>query len=130
MKVNIFTGGGGESDPEQLTCNLNVHSFSANKFFSVLYFNCRSLLPKIDELAALCAANKHDIVLLKHGMAWLSANVLNSEVAIHNYSLIRLDTNRHGGGVAIVFCTILCHLALLSWNLLLFRCASLVLNYI
>ena len=33
---------------------------------------------------------------------WLSDDVLDSEVAIHNYySLIRLDRNRHGGGVAI-----------------------------
>ena len=83
-------------DPKQLTCNF---SFSANKFFSVLYFNCRSLLPKIDELAALCAANKPDVVCLVE--TWLSADVVNSEVAIHNYSLIRLDRNRHGGGVAI-----------------------------
>ena len=28
---------------------------------------------------------------------WLSANVLDSEVAIHNYSLVRLDRNGHGG---------------------------------
>ena len=81
------------------TNHLNAHSFSANKQFSVLHFNCGSLLPKIDELAALCAANKPDVVCLVE--TWLSADVLNSEVVILNYSLLRLDRNRHGGSVAI-----------------------------
>ena len=64
-----------------------------------MYFNCRSLLPKLDELVALCEANQPDVVCLVE--TWLSADVLNSEVAIHDYCLIRLDRNRHGGGVAI-----------------------------
>ena len=72
---------------------------SANKLFSVMYFNCRSLPPKIDELAALYSENKTDIVCLIE--TWLSDDALDSEVAIHNYSLIRPDRNRHGGGVAI-----------------------------
>ena len=32
---------------------------------------------------------------------WLSPDILASEVAISNYSLVRLDRHRHGGGVAI-----------------------------
>ena len=64
-----------------------------------MYFNCRSLPPKIDELAALCTANNPDVVCLVE--TWLSADVLDLEIAIHNYSLIRLDRNRHGSGVAI-----------------------------
>lgn len=59
-----------------------------SKGFSVLYFNCRSVLPKHDELIALCKT-------------WLNTEVLDNEVAIPNYSLIRPDHNRHGGGVAI-----------------------------
>ena len=34
------------------------------KSFSVMYFNCRSILPKSDELAALCAANNPDAVAM------------------------------------------------------------------
>ena len=64
-----------------------------------MYFNCRSVLPKHDELVALCLSNKPDIVCLVE--TWLSADVLVNEVAIPHYSLIRLDRNRHGGGVAI-----------------------------
>ena len=57
-----------------------------------MYFNCRSLLSKIDELAALCVET------------WLSVDDSDSEVAIHNYSLVRLDRSRHGSGVAVYVC--------------------------
>ena len=75
------------------------------KSFSVMYFNCRSILPKSDELAALCAANNPDAVCLVE--TWLSDDVLDNEIFIPNYSIVRLDRNRHGGGVAIyIHCTI------------------------
>ena len=32
--------------------------------FSVIYFNCRSLLPKLDELRAICATHCPDVVCL------------------------------------------------------------------
>ena len=64
-----------------------------------MYFNCRSILPKIDELAALCSTNNPDIVCLVE--TWLCGNILNNELYIPNYSIIRHDRNRHGGGVAI-----------------------------
>ena len=72
-----------------------MHSISTDKLFSVMYFDCRSLSPKIiiNKLAALCAANKPDVVCLIK--IRLSDDVLDSEVAIHNYSLVRLDRNRH-----------------------------------
>ena len=57
------------------------------------------ILPKHNELVALCLSNKPDIVCLVE--TWLSADVLDNEVAIPHYSLIRLDRNRHCGGVAI-----------------------------
>ena len=34
------------------------------KSLLILYFNCRSLLPKFDELAAICATDNLDIVCL------------------------------------------------------------------
>ena len=64
-----------------------------------MYFNCRSLLPKIDELTALCEANRPDVVCLVE--TWLSADVLDTEIFIHNYSIVRLDRNMHGGRVAM-----------------------------
>ena len=32
---------------------------------------------------------------------WLGSEVLDNEVLIPNYSIVRLDRNRHGGGVAM-----------------------------
>jgi len=48
---------------------------AGSKWFSVMYFNCRSVLPKLDELAALCSANNPDIVLLKLGFVMMSQTV-------------------------------------------------------
>ena len=45
--------------------------------------------PKVDELAALCIVNKPDVVCLVE--TWLSDDVLDSEVAIHNHSVLGLD---------------------------------------
>ena len=69
------------------------------KSFSILYFNCRSLLPKIDELSALCSAENPDIVCLVE--TWLGCDITDNEVLVPNYSIVRLDRNRHGGGVAM-----------------------------
>lgn len=63
-----------------------------------MYFNCRSLIPKLDELRAVCQANKPDIVCLVE--TWLSADIFDSELFISNYTIVRHDRNRHGGGVA------------------------------
>jgi len=49
-----------------------------NKGFSVLYFNCRSVLPKHDELVALCLTKTPDIACLVE--TWLNTEVLDNEV--------------------------------------------------
>lgn len=67
--------------------------------FSIMYFNCRSMLPKFDEVVATCSASHPDIVCLVE--TWLSVDILDSEVFIPNYSVVRLDRNRHGGGVLV-----------------------------
>ncbi len=70
-----------------------------SKCFSVIYFNCRSLLPKIDELRANCATYCPDVVCLVE--TWLCSDIINSELYIPNYNVFRLDRNRNGGGVAM-----------------------------
>ena len=56
------------------------------------------MLPKIDELVATCSASHPDIVCLVE--TWL-VDILNSEVFIPNYSVVRVDRNRCGGGVLV-----------------------------
>ena len=67
-----------------------------------MYFNCRSLIPKLDELNAICQANKPDVVCLVE--TWLSTNIFDSELFTPNYTIVRRDRNRHGGGVALYVC--------------------------
>ena len=57
------------------------------------------MLPKFDELVALCSAEHPDIICLVE--TWLCEDILDSEVSIPNYSIVRLDRCRHGGGVAL-----------------------------
>ena len=64
-----------------------------------MYFNCRSLIPKFDELATLCSANSPSIICLTE--TWLCESISSNEILIPNYSVVRLDRHRHGGGVAI-----------------------------
>ena len=64
-----------------------------------MYFNCRSLYPKFDELVTLCSADNPSVICLTE--TWLCDSITNKEISIQNYSLVRLDRHRHGGGVAI-----------------------------
>ena len=63
----------------------------------ILYFNARSLLPKLDYLRVLCAAQLPDIVCIVE--TWLDSGISNDELTIPGYCITRLDRNRHGGGV-------------------------------
>ena len=74
------------------------HSTSS-KYFSILYFNCRSLLPEIDNLSLLCETYNPDFICVVE--TWLEPNILDNEILISNYVCIRLDRNRHGGGIAL-----------------------------
>ena len=65
----------------------------------MLYFNVRSLLPKIDDLRLLCSLYSPHIVCIVE--TWLDVEVLDSEVGIQGYHLCHLDRTRHGGGVLI-----------------------------
>ena len=68
-------------------------------FLSVLYFNARSLLPKIDELRALTLVYKPHLICIVE--TWLDNQILNTEICIDGYDIVRLDRNRQGGGVLI-----------------------------
>lgn len=76
------------------------HSLSSPKSnINLLYFNVRSLLPKIDHLRSICLLYSPDIVCIVE--SWLDDTILDKEIRIQGYSLCRLDRTRHGGGVLI-----------------------------
>ena len=70
-------------------------------FIHILYFNARSLLPKIEELRALCVTNSPDIVCVVE--KWVDNSILDCELALPEYSIVRHDRNRHGGGVLMFY---------------------------
>ncbi len=67
--------------------------------FTILCFNARSLLPKLDNLRAECAFHNPLAVCITE--SWLDEEISDNELSINDYCLLRLDRSRHGGGVAL-----------------------------
>ena len=63
-----------------------------------MYYNARSLYPKLDELRAQLLIQKPHLICIVE--TWLSDDIADNELALHDYQIHRLDRNRHGGGVA------------------------------
>lgn len=61
--------------------------------------NARSLVPKMDELKLPCATYEPTAVCIVE--TWLSDDIPDAEISLFNYSVIRLDRYRRGGGIAI-----------------------------
>ena len=66
---------------------------------NIFYLNSRSIVNKLDELRALCLANKFDIVCVVE--SWLSPDISDAEIFIPSFKIFRRDRNRHGGGILI-----------------------------
>ena len=64
---------------------------------SIFYYNARSILPKLDNLAATCQVFTPDIVCIVE--SWLCSDICDSEISSVDYSIGRLDRSRHGGGI-------------------------------
>ena len=66
---------------------------------SILYSNCRSLLPKLDNLRV--QANSLNPCIIALTETWLDASISDYELCIPGYSVLRRDGNRRGGGVLL-----------------------------
>ena len=73
-----------------------VSACYSNENFSVLYYNARCLLPKMDDSAAVCFTCNPDVIYIVE--LWLCADITDDEITLPNYSIVRLDRNRHGAG--------------------------------
>ena len=65
----------------------------------IMYFNARSLLPKLDELMVLADDSNPDVICITE--TWLSGEISDNELSIVGYLLYRRDRDRHGGGVLL-----------------------------
>ena len=63
----------------------------------LIHLNINSVLPKIDELLEIAKKTRATVIGLTETK--LDATILDGEVNIEGYELIRSDGNRHGGGV-------------------------------
>ena len=87
------------------TCNSNEPDLfcthgddrTSAKSLSILYYNARSILPKINELQLLTSLHKPTLICIVE--SWLSCEITDQELGIDGYQIVRLDRNRHGGGV-------------------------------
>ena len=69
------------------------------KGLKLLHLNVRSLLRNISEIRLLLTQN--DVHILSVNETWLDNSVLNNEIDIDDFQVIRKDRNRNGGGTAI-----------------------------
>ena len=67
--------------------------------FSILYFNARSILPKLDGLYLIAETQNPSMICIV--VSWLSDEIIDCELSIENYTLTKLDRNRHGGGLLV-----------------------------
>ena len=75
--------------------NVNIWEPFNKKGLHFLHININSLLPKIDELK--CIANK---TIIGTTESKLDHTVLDLEINLPGYDILRCDRNRNGGGVA------------------------------
>jgi len=74
-------------------------SHSQSSSFSLLYYNARSLFPKMDCLHALVSIHKPDAICIVE--TWLCPDITAVEISLPGYSAVRLDRDRHGGGIIL-----------------------------
>ena len=77
----------------------SAFSHNFNNQFKVLYYNGRSLLPKLSYLFAECNVHRPALVCITE--SWLDLNICDFEMSIPGCNIIRRDRNRHGGGVCV-----------------------------
>ena len=66
---------------------------------TVFYFNARSVLAKLDNLSSICTLYSPDLVCIIE--SWLSSDIPDTKIFIHNYTVHCRDRNRHGSGILI-----------------------------
>ena len=71
--------------------------FVNNNFCTILYYNARSLLPKLDHLFLSVMTHSPHIICVVE--TWLGSEINSSEIDIPGFKLYRKDRNRQGGGI-------------------------------
>ena len=63
---------------------------------SLYAFKCQIPITKISEVKIIASKSKAAVISITE--TWLDSSVSDGEIHFDNYSVIRRDRNRHGGG--------------------------------
>ena len=74
-----------------------MHVFK-NRGLHFIHLNINSLLPKIEELHFIAKSTNAAVVDICESK--LNASVLEQEISIDDYKILRCDRNKQGGAVA------------------------------
>ena len=80
-----------------LQCSYEWNIFK-NRGLHFIHLNINSFLPKIEELHFIAKSTNAAVTGICESK--LDVLLLEQEINIDNYKILRCDTNRHGGGVA------------------------------
>ena len=69
----------------------NINCKKTREHVNIMYYNVRSLLPKLDELRIVCETEKPGIVCIVE--SWLDNSISDNEISIPTYQLFRHDRN-------------------------------------
>ena len=76
---------------------LNEWNIFKSRGLHFIHLNINSLLPKIEEFRIIAKSTNATIIGISESK--LHQSVLEPEIEIDNYKILRCDRNRHGGGV-------------------------------
>lgn len=79
--------------------NLDKFKIFRKKGLHFIHCNARSILPKMHEIRTIALNTKAAVISITE--TWLDKSVTNAEININNYSVVRSDRCRNGGGVCM-----------------------------
>ena len=101
----LLLSGDIEKNPGPQNLNSNIHNGNNNDWvifrsrgIHLIHLNVNSLLPKIDEIRHIARLSNATVIGLTESK--LDDSILDSEIIIEVYNILRSDRNRAGGGVA------------------------------
>ena len=87
----------GPNHQHKLQC-LNKLNLFKSRDLHFIYLNINGLLPKIKKLRIIAKSTNAAIIGISESK--LDESVLEHEIQINDYQILRCDRNKHGGGVA------------------------------
>ena len=94
--------------PDQIFIDFNdTYNPFKHRGLHFLHLNINSLVPKVDELRVIAKISNAAVIGISESK--LDDSVLNPEVEINGYDLLRCDRNRHGGRIACYIRQDLCY---------------------